>query len=84
MTLIEVILILRAIRYCTLNNYGGFYDKIFEREFIYWHPTSVKRALDYCQYEINRYIGGVRNVIRHEWRGFDNVVEYKLDNLVQP
>jgi hypothetical protein len=24
------------------------------------------------------------NVIRSEWFGFDNVVEYKLDNLIQP
>lgn len=47
-------------------------------------PRPPKRALYYCQYEINRYIGGVRNVIRPEWCGFDNVVEYKLDNLVQP
>lgn len=25
-----------------------------------------------------------QNVIRPKWFGFDNVVEYKLDNLIQP
>lgn len=66
---------------------------MYTKSFWYFAETSkentqilhlIERPSNCCQNEINRYIFEGQNVIRPEWFGFDNIVEYKLDNLIQP
>lgn len=55
--------------------------KNVKREFRY--HVSLKRP----QTAVKMKLTGIferQNVIRPKWFGFDNVVEYKLDNLIQP